>query len=357
MALSLCRLCNARFGNAFPLAEGGECHICKGALERFTFPLPKPFGESYSLSITIPKEYLVREEDVLDLSFGESLKSYLSRKARERLKALGLPYKPNEGDMVIKLSFPSGKVEVGRGRLYIFGRYWKLASMISQKRWKGKPWESIEGIVGEAMVEVLGGKNYYMHASGREDVDAENEAGRAFVMEIVEPNLFSFSPKALEEHVNKRAEGKVKVELYGRVGGEFVTLVSDSHFDKAYRAYLSEELSEEEQEKVKKALEGAVIRQRTPTRVLRRRANILRKRRVFRVSFGRDERGFYMYVLGEAGLYIKELVSGDSGRTTPSVAEVVGRPIQCTHLVVADIKDGFLDLQFQLRYGGKGDDG
>jgi len=200
---------------------------------------------------------------------------------------------------------------------------------------------------------VVGGRDYYMHASGREDVDAENEAGRAFVMEILAPDNFSPSMKALEEHVNEKGEGKVRVELYGRVDGEFVTLVSDSHFDKGYRAYLSEELSEEEQRRVREALEGAVVRQRTPTRVMRRRADKVRKRKVFKVSFGKDERGFYMRVLGEAGLYIKELVSGDGGRTSPSVSEVVGRKVLCTHLVVEEIRDRFLDLQFQLRYGGK----
>jgi len=142
--MKLCKLCNQRFlpyGRGFPQAEGEECWICRGALERFSFPLPKPFGESYALSLHIPKEYLIREEEAFDVAFGESIKGQVARLARERLRKMGLPYKPNEGDMVVKVHFPSGRVEVERGRLYVFGRYWKLAPNISQKRWRGKPGE------------------------------------------------------------------------------------------------------------------------------------------------------------------------------------------------------------------------
>jgi tRNA pseudouridine synthase 10 len=42
--------------------------------------------------------------------------------------------------------------------------------------------------------------------------------------------------------------------------------------------------------------------------------------------------------LGEAGLYIKELVSGDSGRTIPSLAEILKRKAHVTSLDVTQVE-------------------
>jgi tRNA pseudouridine synthase 10 len=43
-------------------------------------------------------------------------------------------------------------------------------------------------------------------------------------------------------------------------------------------------------------------------------------------------------VVGEAGLYIKELVSGDSGRTQPSLAQILGRTARVVSLDVVLVK-------------------
>ena len=44
-----------------------------------------------------------------------------------------------------------------------------------------------------------------------------------------------------------------------------------------------------------------------------------------------------MEVRTEAGLYVKELVNGDGGRTQPSVAGVLGVPAECVELDVTAI--------------------
>ena len=41
-----------------------------------------------------------------------------------------------------------------------------------------------------------------------------------------------------------------------------------------------------------------------------------------------------MEVRTEAGLYVKELVSGDGGRTQPSVAGILGADAECAELDV-----------------------
>jgi tRNA pseudouridine synthase 10 len=44
-------------------------------------------------------------------------------------------------------------------------------------------------------------------------------------------------------------------------------------------------------------------------------------------------------VTGEAGLYIKELVSGDNGRTHPSLSEALGVPTRVTSLDVVLVEE------------------
>jgi len=48
---------------------------------------------------------------------------------------------------------------------------------------------------------------------------------------------------------------------------------------------------------------------------------------------------FVIDVVGEAGLYIKELVSGDNGRTKPSLAEILGKDAHVTSLDVVLVEE------------------
>jgi len=50
-----------------------------------------------------------------------------------------------------------------------------------------------------------------------------------------------------------------------------------------------------------------------------------------------DGQTMEMTVRTDAGLYVKELISGDDGRTCPSVAEVLGVPAECAELDVLAI--------------------
>jgi len=80
------------------------------------------------------------------------------------------------------------------------------------------------------------------------------------------------------------------------------------------------------------------LEQRTPERVSQRRADLVRRRRVEEVELlecGGHE--FSLRVRAQSGTYIKELVSGDGGRTQPSVTGLLGAPCRCVELDVLDI--------------------
>jgi tRNA pseudouridine synthase 10 len=98
-------------------------------------------------------------------------------------------------------------------------------------------------------------------------------------------------------------------------------------------------LSADEFANAVKTLQGVTIQQRTPERVAHRRADKIRERKVLAIEHAGEQDGkFVVEVLGEAGLYIKELVSGDSGRTRPSLAEILKKPARVTSLDVTQVE-------------------
>ncbi|HJJ55311.1 MAG TPA: hypothetical protein O0X50_04415 [Methanocorpusculum sp.] len=51
-----------------------------------------------------------------------------------------------------------------------------------------------------------------------------------------------------------------------------------------------------------------------------------------------EENGLWrLEVVGDSGLYIKELISGDNGRTSPSLAEILKSPARVTELDVIQV--------------------
>jgi tRNA pseudouridine synthase 10 len=69
--------------------------------------------------------------------------------------------------------------------------------------------------------------------------------------------------------------------------------------------------------------------------VSHRRADLVRERQVIDIGCtGTQDGRFWVEVVGEAGLYIKELISSDSGRTQPSLAQILGRTASVVSLDV-----------------------
>lgn len=344
---SLCSFCNKRLGLNL---NTGDCYICKNNLERFYLFLEnlslnlKDGIKYFSLSSQVSKDVLLREEDVFDLGLGESIRNEINialrRKLEEKLKFL-----PDNGDIVFNLNFPSLTYSYSYLPLYIYGAYRKLIPGISQKRWKYET--SVEELIGKPSSTYTNASSYTLHASGREDVDAINTGFRPFVLELENPTKRICDLKELEEIINKENMGRLEVKLYGRVKKSFVTLVSDSHFDKCYRAYLSIKNDFEKLKEIANQFKNKTIYQKTPTRVLSRRGDRVRKRKVYFIKPGKDQYGIYLDICCEAGLYIKELISGDNGRTKPSISELLGKPVFCSFLIVTNINYSFLNKMFE----------
>jgi tRNA pseudouridine synthase 10 len=360
--ISLCPHCNSRFGGSFP--EGSPCHICNGLLDSLTSLLSsaksamKKEWETFAISTAIPREISSREEEAWDYSDGESLKSWLNAcLSKELEKATGKVYSPTDADGRILIHLESMAADSANEPIFLFGRYKKLVTGICQSRWiclscngkgckkcggTGKIYEeSIEELIGEAAVSETGG-TYTLHASGREDVDVLNFAGRPFIIEVKNPASVPPNPDSITKKIN--SSKKVEVSPMLRAPPGSVKLVSDSHFPKTYRAWIDSD-SPLTQEDAQKLLSfDYVLEQRTPSRVAHRRADKFRQRRA-RVTAAKLEGSTIIAdIHADAGTYIKELIHGDKGRTTPSISSFLKKECRCARLDVIRIDDSFLDL-------------
>lgn len=370
--MQLCEICNLANASAF---ETGSCYICEGkALKTESMIgeaaalLAKEDIRSFSISSIIPKDWLIREEKVWDIEMGpssESVKNIVNRTIISSLrKATSLECR-TEGDCRAIFDYSSGRVTLQRNELFVFGRYKKLVPGLSQSRWictkcngkgckvcegKGKYYESVEERIGEPLKETAKAGGYVLHASGREDVDATNSAGRSFVLMLKNPRKRTLDLESMGKAIGESRE--VSVDGLRVVSRRFVEIVTESHLDKSYRAEVEfqRELSEEDISGIK-SLEGRMIAQKTPKRVVHRRADIVRHRKVKEIDVQEAKgRHAVLVIKVEAGTYIKELISGDEKRTEPSIAGLLSTKAQCKNLDVIGIDDGFVDLCLEAMY-------
>ncbi|MFC3959737.1 tRNA pseudouridine(54/55) synthase Pus10 [Halovivax cerinus] len=201
---------------------------------------------------------------------------------------------------------------------------------------------SIEETVRPHVVDAMEGREGTFHGAGREDVDARMlGTGRPFVLEVKHPYHRTPDVSALEAEINEAAAGAVEVEDLRLATHDMVERVKEHDASKRYRAAVQfdEPVSVTALDALAE-LEGTTVEQFTPQRVDHRRAELTRERTVYAID---GEPGIVdemvdsvdeavlgdgevnaatatIEVHGAGGLYIKELISGDDGRTEPSVA-------------------------------------
>ncbi|MBP2132869.1 tRNA pseudouridine synthase 10 [Methanomicrobium sp. W14] len=291
----------------------------------------------------------------LSLTNPEPLKAEFNRETGKAVSALTksqVDFK--RPDIVIICNLSTEEVEVEVNSLYIYGRYMKYERGIPQTRWfcrecKGKGCErcnftgkmyqdSVEELIGRPIIKACEASDAILHGAGREDIDARMiGTGRPFVLEIVKPRKRSVPLNELEALVNKSAENRVSVTFDHVSDRHEVETLKSGKAHKKYSILVKVEgdFSVNEINSALNGLKGVTINQRTPDRVSHRRADLIRKRQCLDIECSGMEDGiFRITVLGDAGLYIKELISGDNDRTKPSLSEILGCPAQVTSLDV-----------------------
>jgi len=210
--------------------------------------------------------------------------------------------------------------------------------------------------VAGPLVEASEAEGSRFHGAGREDIDALMLGeGRPFVIEIVAPRKRVLDLPALHREINRRASGRVEIDGLVPVKRRAVEDVKETRVGKRYRARVefSEDVSEDALDDALGFLVGTIT-QRTPQRVAHRRADKVRMRKLLAaVGALVEKRTAEIEVATEGGLYVKELVSGDDGRTEPSLAGRLGVGGRVTELDVVEIMwpkrpDGSVDIPHPL---------
>ncbi len=345
-----CYIC----GNIFDSVENGLIGkiISKIKEENIEF-------STFLVGCRVLPEILSKEEEIhknMELDV-ENIKKEINREVGKKLYSVfGKEVEFENPNVVIMVDFVNDNIDIQINPLFIEGRYRKLVRGIPQTKWPcgkcrgrgcpscnftGKQYkETVEELISPEAVELARGSDSKFHGAGREDIDVKMLGnGRPFVLEIKEPKIRDLNLKILEERINEFADGKIEVKDLKFVGKDRKGTIKCSSTDtyKVYKAVveLESSISEEELNSLNSL---KIIKQRTPIRVSHRRADKIRTREVRKVATRAiDTRKFEMIVECEGGLYIKELISGDEGRSKPSVSEVLGIKARCIQLDVLEV--------------------
>ncbi|MGD8505064.1 MAG: tRNA pseudouridine(54/55) synthase Pus10 [Candidatus Bathyarchaeota archaeon] len=332
-----------------------QCYLCEGAfnaIPELVHSALKKLNDhefsSFLVGIELPIEVEEREDEFkaeLEVKHGESMRNDFSREMGKEISKVNEKTADYKRPEIVVLVKPfSGEVRLQVNPLFIAGRYRKLVRGIPQSRWlcatcrgkgcqqckgTGKMYqESVEEIIGEPTLKIAEGEAIAFHGAGREDIDARMLGqGRPFVIEIKRPKKRFFDLLNLAQTINERAKGKVEVSKLRLATKDTVRKLKKTEAaQKLYKVIVEfdKSMSKKRLTELAKTLTNTVIRQQTPKRVLHRRADLFREKHIYKAKIKRlKPRKMEMRVQCQGGLYIKELITGDEGRTSPSVAEIL----------------------------------
>jgi tRNA pseudouridine synthase 10 len=346
-----------------------KCFLCEG-----TFELMEPLTEkalaamqgyeytTFLVGIEVPVEVVEREDEfkaAFNLAHSESIKHEFGRLFGKAIATCtGKEAEYLKPDVVAVINPFLGKVRLQVNPLFVAGRYRKLVRDIPQSKWycsncrgrgcekcggTGKLYpESVEELSSRPLLEATEGEETSFHASGREDIDARMlGTGRPFVIEISKPKKRFFDLKGIEAKINAGAIGKVQVSHLRFADRDVVRhLKKGEGSQKKYRllAEFEKEISDEEMHLLEEKLTSALIKQQTPLRVVHRRADLMREKYIYKLKVKRVSlKRALMEIHCQGGLYVKELVSGDEGRTNPNVSDLLGNRAKTLKLDVLKV--------------------
>lgn len=380
----LCSRCLARISRKFPKTiEGEKCSICDNLLLHEDKIYRMIYNKIHKFGIEFSTFHIACQVNYDDLNKAEKnihkLVNYqgnngLRKQLRKDLSAMivekmgkTLDYKNPEVIINIKIRkkpYPHNPypeisnltVFIDSNPLFIEGKYRKLVRGIPQTKWpcthcKGKGCDycdgtgqqykqTVEGLIAKHLLPMAKGKDVKFHGSGREDIDVLMLGeGRPFVIEVKHPFVRSIDLKLLRRVVNSHSDGKIEINDLKFVDNNRRASIKNSSVE-SYKVYsaIAEFENGVTSNDIKKIEQLSIIEQRTPIRVSHRRADKIRVREIMKLNVERiNSKKLRLIIKCEGGLYIKELISGDDGRTFPSVSSVTGNNAVCTQLDVLEV--------------------
>jgi tRNA pseudouridine synthase 10 len=345
-----CGLCESKFELVESLTQKAL-----EAIEGYEFT-------TYLVGIELPTKFEEREDEfkaAFNTGYGESMKHEFGRLLGKALgQRTGKEVDYLTPDLVVVYNPFLEKVRVQVNPLFVAGRYRKLVRDLPQSKWFcsscrgrgcekcGGTWklysESVEELSSKPLLEAAQGTETFFHASGREDIDARMlGSGRPFVIEVSKPKKRFVDLKQIEAQINIGAVGRVEVSGLRFTTKDVVRRLKKGESAQKEYSLLAEfesELSDKDLRTIEERLSGSCIKQQTPLRVLHRRADLIREKYIYKVKVKKVSLNrALMEIRCQGGLYVKELVSGDEGRTVPNVSDLLGNRAKTLKLDVLNV--------------------
>ncbi|HEC76254.1 MAG TPA: tRNA pseudouridine(54/55) synthase Pus10 [Thermoplasmatales archaeon] len=340
-----------------------ECWLCEGLIgeiEKFSEMVLETIKEyefeTFLIGCKIDEDILERENKI-STPYSESIKREINREIGKLvLKKTGKEVDFIRPDIVIIVNTIYDTVILDVRPVFIYGRYKKFIRGIPQTKWycrkcygkgceycnyKGKMYdESVEEIIAYVPLKIFNAKDESFHGAGREDIDVLMLGnGRPFILELKEPKKRFVDLNYLQKAINEYANGKVEVDSLRYAERKEIEILKERKYTKKYRAVIKFERNGKINEAVN-ALRDRKIKQRTPKRVAHRRADRVRYKKVIEMRIEElKENEATIIIEAESGTYIKELITGDDGRTAPSLSELAGVKMEVKSLDVIEIGD------------------
>ncbi|MEM0138330.1 MAG: tRNA pseudouridine(54/55) synthase Pus10 [Thermoplasmatales archaeon] len=350
-----CEVCQKRLNIKEPIGSSDECEYCGGILPRVEdfFEIFRDFSSkfeigSFLIGVKADKNILEKEIKVIEAgklkirNFKKEFESKLGSRIEVELHLKADFIKP---DVVFTVDQRNLSYDFWIRPVFVLGRYRKNVRGIPQSPWispaPGREGRSISEYIGESIKDTLGGTNYNFYASGREDVDALMLGnGRPFYVEVINPRKRRAEGSGITKKISELSGGKVEV-LEPRVASdEEIDTLKSARPNKVYEVSFSTDRKLDD-DLIRKlsSYSGIAISQRTPTRVLPIRKDIARRRTIFSIKIlNWSDYQVRLCIEAEAGTYIKEFITGDSGRTEPSISKDLKVNVKIDYLNVLSVK-------------------
>jgi len=346
------------------LQKPEKCKICKNffreKLEEKANEIIKKLRDidfdTFQLGTILSDEIANEEEklqDKISADYSEPIKTEINREIGKIIeRKTKKTFSAKNPDVTIILDLQNSRIKTEIRSLFVYGKYQKLKRGIPQTKWicsncngkgctvckgTGKLYKtSVQEEIEKNFLKAADAKKSKFHGAGREDIDARNLDWRPFVIELVKPQKRKIDLKKIQKKADKNK--KVKIKSLKFADKDLVNKIKFAKIDKTYEAEVvfSKDIDKKKLKELKKL--RTTIMQQTPTRVVHRRANILRKRQLKKISWKiKSKKKIIFTIRGESGLYIKELITGDEGRTKPNAADILGNRVKKIKLDVVKI--------------------
>jgi len=346
-----------------------KCSLCNGLLDeiddfiKIIYKKIKNYEfETFLIGTKIDQDISEIEEKYLKILNVENylyLKNEINKQIGLKLeKKLNKLVDFNKPNIMIILDTQFNNVVLQIESLFIFGRYKKFSRKIPQTKWfckickgkgcrncnyKGTKYDtSVEEIISKFFLDKTKSKDESFHGAGREDIDVKMLGnGRPFVLELKNPEIRNINLKNLENKINKNFLEFVEVSNLKFTNRKKISEIKKARYKKVYDVTIKSKnlINIEKLKKVTQSLQGKTIKQKTPSRVAHRRADMVRIKHIYDIQIIQVEETIARLVIEtESGTYIKELISGDDGKTEPSISGLLKSPCMVKKLDVIKIK-------------------